>query len=131
MVASKHLIYIDETTFHKWQTREKFWVKPAMNICMPDTRGKSLTLIGAISEREGLIHYSLISGSNNSEIFTVFMQDLFRKVPKGGVYVMDNLQIHRSKLVMGLFDKKQEQFFLPPYSCALNPIERLWSVIKN
>lgn len=44
---------------------------------------------------------------------------------------MDNLSVHKAKAVTDLFEENFRQQFLPPYSCALNPIERLWSVIKH
>jgi len=33
--------------------------------------------------------------------------------------------------VRDLFTDRVDHKFLPPYSCALNPIEKLWCVIKN
>jgi transposase len=45
--------------------------------------------------------------------------------------VMDNLAVHRAKKVMELFDNTFVPMFLPPYSSALNPIERLWAVLKD
>ena len=44
---------------------------------------------------------------------------------------MDNYMVHQTQRVKDLFTDRVEQRFLPPYSCALNPIERLWSVVKN
>lgn len=44
---------------------------------------------------------------------------------------MDNLSVHKAKTVRELFDDRIKQIFLPPYSCTLNPIERLWALIKN
>lgn len=45
--------------------------------------------------------------------------------------VMDNLAVHKAKKVTPLFDQSFQAFFLPPYSCTLNPIEHLWLVIKQ
>lgn len=45
---------------------------------------------------------------------------------------MDNLSIHKAKVVSDLFDEDGfRQVFLPTHSSTLNPIERLWAVIKK
>lgn len=38
---------------------------------------------------------------------------------------MDNLSIHKAKCIQELYDESFKCFFLPPYSCVLNPIERV------
>lgn len=43
---------------------------------------------------------------------------------------MDNLKVHTATNVKKLFNERVEQRFLPEYSCALNPIERLWNLCK-
>ena len=60
MRAGKQLIYIDETQFHKQQLCERVKVKKSMTLRKPDGRGKGVTLIGAISEKQGLIHYTIL-----------------------------------------------------------------------
>ena len=44
---------------------------------------------------------------------------------------MDNLSVHKTKIVRELFDDKFVQMFLPPQSCELNPIEKVWNIIKT
>ena len=45
---------------------------------------------------------------------------------------MDNLSVHHSSLVKKEFDNRFYHFqFLPPQSCELNPIERVWNIIKG
>ena len=60
MRAGKQLIYIDETQFHKQLLCERVWVKRNMTIRKPDGRGKGVTVIGAISEKQGLIYYTIL-----------------------------------------------------------------------
>jgi len=47
------------------------------------------------------------------------------------VVVMDNLTVHKTKAVRELFNVSFRQMFLPPQSCELNPIEKVWNVVKN
>lgn len=103
-----------------------------MRLSLPDSRGSSLTLIGALSEARGLIHFEIVHGSNNAETFEHFVIGLKSKVEKPKTFVvLDNLSVHKAKAVKRHFTWGFEQLFLPPYSCELNPIEHLWNVIKN
>ena len=45
--------------------------------------------------------------------------------------VLDNLRIHHSKKLNEVYDNDFKELFLPTYSSELNPIERLWSIVKR
>ena len=47
------------------------------------------------------------------------------------VVVLDNLRIHHSKKFNEVYDNDFKEFFLPTYRSELNPIERLWSIVKR
>jgi transposase len=50
----------------------------------------------------------------------------------GDILVMDNLNAHKSALVSGLVQSRcAEVKFLPAYSPDLNPIEKIWSKVKQ
>ena len=102
-----------------------------MSIKIPSIRGSSCSIIGAISERDGLIHYEILHGSNNTDTFHDLIVALKEKIQGEVTIVMDNLSVHKSKRVKELFDDRFKQLFLPPYSCTLNPIEHLWSLMKQ
>jgi len=44
---------------------------------------------------------------------------------------MDNLSVHKAKVVCEVFDAAFQQVFLPPQSCNLNPIEKVWNIVKR
>jgi hypothetical protein len=58
-MAGRTIVYIDETTFHRWQTPRKVWATPKMMVPIQPSRGKSITLIGAIEKHIRLVHYSI------------------------------------------------------------------------
>jgi hypothetical protein len=66
MRAGKQIIYIDETQFHKQLVCSRVWVKKTMELKKPDGRGKGVTVLGAISEKQGLVHYKILQESNNA-----------------------------------------------------------------
>jgi len=125
------IIYVDETTFNLWQKASRCWLRPGMRLKYPKNRGPSITVIGAISERRGLIHLEVFHGSNNSDLFMMFLQRTKEKCQGRTYGVLDNLKIHHSKKLEAVYDSDFKEMLLPPYSSTLNPIERLWSVVKR
>ncbi len=106
MMAGKQVIYIDESQFHKQMVCERVWLKKDMTLRKPDRRGRGVTVVGAISEKQGLIHYSIIQESNNTQTFSNFISELVHKI-KGEAYVfMDNLSVHNAKVVKDHFNDR-------------------------
>jgi hypothetical protein len=56
MSANKHIIYIDESSFHQWLVPSRAWVSKDMVLKIPSSRGKSMTIIAGISEKLGIVH---------------------------------------------------------------------------
>lgn len=132
MAQDSEVVYIDETSFHLWQFQSRCWLRKGMRLTIPDIRGSSITIIGAISEQRGLICYDLVMGTNNTQSFEHFIIKLKGMAQaRKTIVVMDNLSVHKAKAVKRHFTFGFQQLFLPTYSCELNPIERLWAVIKN
>ena len=103
-----------------------------MRVDMPNQRGRSITMIGAVSTLRGLFHDHTFAESNTTETFIKFLVALRQKCKgRDCVVVMDNLSVQKTVAVRELFNKRFTQMFLPPHSCELNPIEKVWNVIKN
>ena len=90
-------------------------------------------MIGALSVKHGLLLTQVFVGSNTVDSFLPFIKALKRIKPlHKRIVVMDNLSVHHSKIVKEEFDDKWFMHqFLPPQSCELNPIERIWNLIKS
>lgn len=126
------ILYVDESTFHLWQKVNRCWVRKGMKLALSKIRGPSLTVIGAISEERGLVHFEIFDESNNSDLFSNFIIALKKKCEgRRVVVILDNLSIHATKKLEEVYDPDFKEMFLPTYSCELNPIETLWSVIKR
>jgi transposase len=131
IMKGKQVVYVDESSFHRWLVPTKTWVTREMVLQMPSSRGKSFSVIGAISEKQGLVHYSILRESNTTETFASFTAELVEKIKGDAVVYMDNFSVHHSNLVKSQFNDRVMQRFLPAYTCTLNPIEKLWLVIKD
>ena len=89
-------------------------------------------MIGAVSTQRGLFHTHTFATTNNVDTFMPFITTLREKCEgRQCVVVMDNLSVHKTKAVRALFNVSFRQMFLPPQSCELNPIEKVWNMVKN
>ena len=88
-----------------------------------------MNVTGMVCPRTGQF-YALEFSHNDTEMFQLFLDHANADVPRQrprNVLICDNASWHKSaSLRLGAF----ERAFLPPYSPDLNPIERLWLVIK-
>lgn len=88
-----------------------------------------MNVTGVIKPRTGEF-YALEFSHSDTTIFQVFLEHANRDIsferPRN-LLILDNASWHKSKsLDWGRF----EPIFLPPYSPDLNPIERLWLLMK-
>jgi transposase len=74
-----------------------------------------------------------VEGATNTEVFRAYVTEvLLPTLHPGDVLVMDNLSAHKNKHTLDLLAAAGVQaLFLPPYSPDLNPIELMWSKVKN
>jgi transposase len=78
------------------------------------------------------VHFEVFVENNNSNLFINFMQAVKSKCQgRRVVVVLDNLKIHHSKKLNEIYTNEFKESFLPTYSSELNPIERLWSIVKR
>lgn len=74
-----------------------------------------------------------IEGATNTEVFRVYVREvLIPSLKAGDVVIMDNLSAHKNAQTIALIEAAGASVqFLPPYSPDLNPIEMMWSKVKN
>lgn len=74
-----------------------------------------------------------LEGSTDTESFRAYVQAvLVPTLRPGDIVVMDNLSPHKSDPTLALIAQVGAQvLFLPAYSPDLNPIEMMWSKIKQ
>lgn len=74
-----------------------------------------------------------IEGATDTEVFRVYVREvLCPTLRPGDLVVMDNLSPHKNDLTLGLIEQVGASVaFLPAYSPDLNPIEKMWSKVKQ
>lgn len=133
-VEVQRLIFIDETWATTNMTR-LFGRAPAGQRVIdkaPHGHWMTTTLIAALGI-EGMRCAMVVDGAVNGEVFIAFVEQVLSPHLKpGDVVVMDNLSSHKVKRVRELIEAAGAQLqYLPPYSPDLNPIEKVFSKIKQ
>jgi transposase len=99
---------------------------------VPHGHWKTTTLIAALG-LEGIRCSTVVDGAVNGDVFESFVEFvLVSELCPGDVVIMDNLSSHKRKRTRELIEGVgAELVFLPPYSPDLNPIEMVFSKIKQ
>ena len=98
----------------------------------PAGHWNTTTLLGAL-RLDGTTACMAIEGATDTEVFREYIrQVLCPTLRPADIVVMDNLTPHKNKETLDLIEQAGAQvLFLPAYSPDLNPIEKMWSKIKQ
>lgn len=98
----------------------------------PHGHWKTTTLIAAL-KATGISCSTVVDGAVNADVFEAFVEQvLVPTLQQGDIVVMDNLSSHKRQRTRDLVRKVgAEVWYLPPYSPDLNPIENVFSKIKQ
>ena len=99
---------------------------------IPHGHWMTTTLIAALGIG-GMRCSTVVDGAVNRDVFEAFVEHvLVPELKPGDVVVMDNLSSHKGGQIRQLIeDTGAELRYLPPYSPDLNPIEQVFSKIKQ
>jgi transposase len=99
---------------------------------VPHGHYQTTTLIAGIGLR-GACSPWLFEGAMDGEMFLAWViQGLVPTLQKGDVVIMDNLATHKVQGVCEAIEAAGARLlYLPPYSPDYNPIENMWSKIKQ
>ncbi len=86
----------------------------------------SIRLDGTTAARE-------TGGATDASVFREYTRHVLAPtLSPGDLVVLDNLRAHYDAQVVGLIEAQGASVkFLPPYSPDYNPIEKMWSKVKN
>jgi len=98
----------------------------------PHGHWKTTSLIAALGEA-GVRCSTVVDGAINRDVFDAFVERvLVPELRDGDVVILDNLSSHKSEHARRLIESRGARLvFLPPYSPDLNPIEMVFSKIKQ
>ncbi len=128
------LVFLDEsganTQMTRWRGRSPVGQRLVAHV--PHGHYKTSTLIAAI-RLEGPCAPWIFDGPMNGEMFLAWVrQGLVAALKQGDVVIMDNLSTHKVQGVREAIEEVGARLmYLPPYSPDYNPIENMWSKIKQ
>lgn len=98
----------------------------------PAGHWKTTTMLAAIS-LDGVEAPWTLDGAIDTDAFLVYVEHVLVPTLAGGeIVVLDNLSSHKHPRVAELIHGAgAEVWYLPPYSPDLNPIEQMWSKVKQ
>jgi transposase len=106
------------------------WVPPEQKdpVLLHAPTRKSVALFGAVNLRSGTL-VSMFASPFNAESFGAFLRELarYRDGRRRNVVILDNAGYH----TMEQCPAELTLNYLPPYSPELNPIERVWKLLKR
>lgn len=128
------LVFVDESGANTKMTRLRGRTLGGQRLLarIPQGHYQTSTLISGM-RLNGPCAPWLFEGPMNGEMFLAWVaQGLAPTLQKGDVVIMDNLATHKIHGIVEAIEAAGAQLrYLPPYSPDFNPIENMWSKIKQ
>lgn len=128
------LVFLDETGAKTNMTRLFARTRKGRRAVdyAPHGRWNTTTLVAAITLKRAIAPM-VLDGPMDTLAFEAYVEHvLIPGLPKDSIVVMDNLPAHKSPIIAKLLEAAGATlWYLPPYSPDFNPIEQMWSKIKN
>jgi transposase len=98
----------------------------------PDGRWETVTILSSI-RLDGETESIMFDGAVDRKMFDAYIEEiLIPTLRPGDIVIMDNLASHKSEKSRNLIESKSAIcLFLPAYSPDFNPIEKMWSKVKQ
>jgi transposase len=133
-VSADHLVFVDESGASTQMTRRYGRSPSGQRLACPLPHGhyQTTTMIAAVRLKGPQAPW-LFGGAMNGELFLAWVeQGLAGCLQADDVVVMDNLATHKVAGVREAIESTGARLeYLPPYSPDFNPIEPLWSKVKQ
>ena len=134
MIEPQQLVFVDESAAKTNMTPLRGWALRGERVVadVPHGHWGTTTMIGAV-RLHGVDAAMVIEAATNAMVFETYVEQvLVPTLRPGDVVVMDNLSAHKSVAVREAIEAVgAELLFLPPYSPDFNPIESMWSKVKQ
>jgi len=128
------LVFIDESSAKTNMTRLRGRALAGHRVRdrVPHGHWNSTTLLGSL-RRDGSTTCLMIEGGTTQEVFREYVRRILApSLRPGDIVIADNLSSHKDPLSESLIESRGASLqFLPPYSPDFNPIEPMWSKVKQ
>ena len=130
---------IDEVHFQQHGSRCRMWIPPEVRdpVLLHHPTRKSVGYFGAVRLRDGKFFAQQEPDQFDAQTTWRFYRHLHRISCRAGrrvLVITDNAKYHHARMHREWREALEPQFqllFLPPYSPDLNPIERIWKLVRR
>lgn len=133
-VDSSRLVFLDESGLKTNMTRlyGRAYKGARCHDAAPCGHWETVTILSSV-RLDGTTESVLFEGAVDRKMFDEYIKEILApQLRPGDILVMDNLNAHKSMLALELVQScHAEMKFLPAYSPDLNPIEKMWSKVKQ
>jgi len=133
-IDPKRFVFIDESGAKTNMTRTRGRAPRGVRVVEPVPHGhwQTTTMIAAI-RTSGPCAAAVVSGATDSDVFLAYVRHVLApELNSDDVVVLDNLQPHKAAGVREMIEAAGATLlYLPPYSPDFNPIENMWSKVKQ
>jgi transposase len=133
-VDSCRLVFLDESGLKTNMTRLYGRAQKGSR-CVdsaPCGHWETVTILSSV-RLDGTTEGVVFQGAVDRKMFDAYIKEILAPTLRpGDIVVMDNLNAHKSQDAYDAIRlRKAEVLFLPAYSPDLNPIEKMWSKVKQ
>jgi len=133
-VESSRLVFLDESGLKTNMTRlyGRALQGSRCHDSAPCGNWETTTVLSSI-RLDGTTESVLFEGAVDRKMFDEYVKEmLVPQLHQGDIVIMDNLNAHKSAIAVKAIQSVQAEVrFLPAYSPDLNPIEKMWSKLKQ
>lgn len=134
LLPAKRLIFVDESSAKTNMTR-LYGRAPKGERCYGHVHNghwKSMTMVSSI-DYTGKTQCMVFDGATDRYAFEAYIEKVLCPALKpGDTVIMDNLPAHKGEKIKRYIEECGATLkYLPPYSPDFNPIENMWSKIKQ
>lgn len=133
-LEASHLVFLDESGAKTNMTRLRGRAPRGQRVydSVPHGRWHTTTMLSSV-RLDGSTACMVVDGATDTEVFVAYVENvLVPSLRPGDIVVLDNLAPHKSPAVAAAIRAAQADiWYLPPYSPDFNPIEMMWSKVKE
>jgi transposase len=130
---------MDEVHFQQHGSRCRMWVPPEVKdpVLLHHPTRQSVGYFGAVRLRDGKFVFSRETNRFDAQTTWSFLNLLRQRSRRAGravALIIDNAKYHHANLHRTWRQEQAPDFvldYLPPYSPDLNPIERIWKLVRR
>lgn len=133
-VDLSRLVFLDESGLKTNMTRlyGRAYKGSRCHDATPCGHWETVTVLSSV-RLDGTTESILFDGAVDRKMFDEYIKKILGpQLRPGDIVIMDNLKAHKSAAALQIVQSRQAEIqFLPAYSPDLNPIEKMWSKLKQ